>query len=108
MARLHREKRARRTYWRLKVQVDGETHRLGLGYDLDENALKKLEVVASKLESLQAVGERPDSKLVTQLNRELSNELLSKFAEVGLISRATAKARGVSSCPHREQEGSGW
>lgn len=87
MARIHKEKRDRGVYQRLLVVVEGVKKRISLGYDHDERTLNKLEFLAGKLESLHQVGERPDASLT----KGLSVELLSKFAEVGLIQEPPPK-----------------
>ena len=91
MAKIHGEKRKAGTYYRLSVTIDGMRVRVGLGYDLDRKALNKLEDHAHRLECLKEFGEKPDARLVSELNKTYSDDLLSKLADLGLLDRPAPK-----------------
>jgi integrase len=106
VARVQTEDRGERgTYYRLKVEVDGKSHRINLGYQLAQNAGRKLEYLVSQLESLRAVGELPEPLLQARVNRDLSDELLRKFAELGLIQQPPPRLRAFCASVINAKEG---
>ncbi|SMP42450.1 Integrase [Neorhodopirellula lusitana] len=91
MASITKEEKNGRTYYRLRVIVGGKVHRINLGFGHSQRALSKILEHASDLEALHKLGEKPDIRLMSELNEKYSTELLDKLSKIGLIAKAAPK-----------------
>jgi integrase len=85
MAKVYIEKKNGKDYARLWITINGKRLKKGLGYKLSAKAIRKLETIATELEGYKIVNEKPDPKLVMEVDK-LSNALVVWFVSIGLIS----------------------
>lgn len=91
MASITTEEKNGKTYYRLRITVSGKVHRINLGFDQNQRALNKLLDYASDLEGLHKLGDKPDIRMMSELNEKYSTELLDKLSKIGLIAKPAPK-----------------